>query len=74
MRHRAQTPISCDILSFVGTWNVGPFDNDGAEDLLGDIARGEFSFDEDSELYELWAESDRLNEWLASARETIAKP
>ncbi|MDF9717477.1 DUF4259 domain-containing protein [Nocardioides sp. ChNu-153] len=29
----------------MGTWGLGPFDNDGAADLLGEIEDGTFSFD-----------------------------
>ncbi|WP_447645472.1 DUF4259 domain-containing protein [Nocardioides zeae] len=29
----------------MGTWGTGPFDNDGAADLLGEIEDGTFSFD-----------------------------
>lgn len=30
----------------MGTWNVGPFDNDAAQDLLRDIRSGCFNFDQ----------------------------
>jgi hypothetical protein len=30
----------------MGTWNVGPFDNDAAQDLLRDIRSDRFNFDQ----------------------------
>ncbi|HZK31467.1 MAG TPA: DUF4259 domain-containing protein [Corynebacterium sp.] len=30
----------------MGTWNVGPFDNDSAQDLLNDIRAHRFDFDQ----------------------------
>ncbi len=30
----------------MGTWGIGPFDNDGAADLLADIEDGGFTFEE----------------------------
>lgn len=29
----------------MGTWDVGPYDNDGAVDLLADVRNGSFSFE-----------------------------
>ena len=92
----------------MGAWGSGPFENDGAGDLLASIRAGDFSFDalgwafedgylevdggqialalvdlaldvadttlsgsEASELYELWEETENLDEWLRPATAAV---
>jgi len=35
----------CPSIAAMGTWGIGPFDNDGAADLVADIRDGQFTFE-----------------------------